>query len=229
MYSLNTLDRFVLISPDEVVKRVNFGGVIDPHVWLNAIEIAEERFIRPTLGYEFYEALIAEKNTTVTSGNLATLQAFFNDRDITLVVGDIVNALELFSTASYATLWKERLWKYTAECVYAVALPEKYVQFTESGIVKNNPAPAFIGTDSKGDAVGADLKDLKYLVDVQITQRLEPLRKSLIDFLCRNKAGYPLWDSTGYCGDNKPAPGRIGTFITGIYNDRKPDERNYVY
>lgn len=221
MYSLNLLDRNVLITADEVVKKVNVSS-IDPHVFLAAIEIAEERFVRPLLGYDLYEAMIAQKNVVVTEENMADLQEHITLKDengiYRLKEDDIVNALELFTTASYKTLWKERLWKFTAECVYLLCISENYAQFTTQGIVKNNPSPAFMESGSKGQSSGIDLKDVKWLTDSAMMGRIEPLRVALQEYLHRNGTLFPLYRVN--CND-EVKPARTTGWVTGIHDKKR--------
>lgn len=220
MYSLNLLDRNVLITADEVVKKVNVSS-IDPHKFLAAIEIAEERFIRPLLGSELYEDIIAVKNVVVTDANKATLQANITLKDgngiYQLQNGDIVNALELLSS-NYQQLWKERLWKLTAECVFMVALPENYAQFASAGIIKNNPNPSFMESGSKGQSSGVDLKDIKYLTDKAMIERVEPLKIALQDYLVRNARLFPLYPAQKV--EECKQQGRKTPWLTGVYKNR---------
>jgi len=220
MYSLNLIDRFVLITSDEVVKKISVQS-IDPHIFLAAIEIAEERFIRPLLGTDMYEDMLSKKNVIVTDANKEDLQthiALKDGNDIyQLQNGDVVNALELLPS-NYKKLWTERLWKLTAECVYLVSLPENYAQFTSAGIIKNNPNPSFMESGSKGQSSGIDLKDIKYLTDKIMMERVEPLRVSLQDYLVRNAAQFNLYPVAKLEECKKPA--RVTPIVTGIYKNR---------
>src|SRR5690606_22948001 len=119
--------RRVLITPDEVIKQSIAEATIDPRKLLSAIQIAEERFVRTALGYDLYELLAAAKNVEITSGNQATYQGHFNttyeNGGVTAAIGAFANSAELLSTAA-KKLWNEHLWKYVAECVHFVAMPE---------------------------------------------------------------------------------------------------------
>jgi len=223
MYSLNLLDRNVLITSDEVIKKVNITA-IDPHVFLSAIEIAEERFVRPVLGFDLYEDMIAQKNVTVDDGNKNSLQPNIqitdSAGDYTLQNGDIVNAFELMTNADYQTLWKERLWKFVAECVYFIALTENYAQFTTAGMIKNNPIGSVIG-DKSSASVGIDLKDIKYLNDRQMMDRINPLQASLQEYLCRNRTKYPKYPASNCQECKTETTTRNTSWVTGIYDDKK--------
>jgi hypothetical protein len=110
---------------DEVIFHIHSDHTIDPRKIENSIIVAEERLIRPALGYDFYQALIAEKNTVITTENKDELQQALIDaaqpdpKPIALQIGDIVNAAEKLS-AENKLLWKMHLWKLTAECVALV-------------------------------------------------------------------------------------------------------------
>lgn len=230
MYSLNLLDRNVLITADEVIKKVNVTA-IDPHLFLSAIEIAEERFVRPLLGSDLYEDMIDQKNVVVDAGNKAGLQAHIVLRDKNSIYqlqdGDIVNAWELLDDPiEYQALWKERLWKFVAECVYFIALPENYAQFTTQGMVKNNPVGSVIGEKSSG-SVGIDLKDIKYLNDKQLLERINPLQHSLEEYLCKNISKFPKYPSSKCqsCDTEGKKEVRTTSWVTGMYDSRDEELR----
>lgn len=205
MYSINPLPKNVLITPDEVTRMFN-RQIIDGNIWKSAIQIAEERFVRPVLGTAFYDSLCTQKNVIVTTGNITQLQAFFDDSwgegKKVLELGQIVNAIELISvTAANATLWNNYLWKFIYEAVYFTALPEVYAQFSDAGVVKNNPSPTFIDSSAQGTSAGIGLNDLKYLKDDVLLQRISIMQDALERFLCENAASYPLYPKKNHVWD----------------------------
>ncbi len=231
MYSLNLLSRLVLITPDEVIARINITA-IDSHKLLSAIEIAEERFVRPVLGSDLYEDMISQKNVIVTEDNKEDLQTH-----ITLKQGngiyqlqddDIVNAWELMTeTTAYQDLWKQRLWSFVAECVYSVAIPENYAQFSTAGIMKNNPIGSVIG-DKTTASVGIDLKDLKYLNDKQLLERVNVLQRSLEEYLCKNLVSllkYPAKRCQSCNDDGHKKDEKKTSWVTGIYDHEDNNRR----
>lgn len=221
MYSLNYIPRNTLITSTECTAI--FGNTVSPEKWNNAIEIAEARFVMPLLGYNLYTDICAAKNVVVTSGNISTLQPFFNAQypagtgtAVTLAVGNIVNAVELPTmSAAYQTLWNQYLRRYVYECVYFVALSANYAQFSSQGLLKSNPIGSALA-DSKTESVGVSLADVKWLEDRSLLDRINPLQTVLEEYLCANKGTYTLYsNSRCECLKSK----RTTSFILDIYND----------
>lgn len=227
MYRLNLTYRNVLITADEVIARTPTSHTIDPEKVQHAIEIAEERFIVPVLGANFYDALAEEKNQHVTASNKAALQAeidaaFAGTQPYELQEGDIVNAAEFLSQPN-RNLWNGYLWKLTAECVRFTAIPEAYAQFTSSGIMKPNTSTGSIGMSEAGKGVGVDLRDAKWLVDKWLQDRIDPLIESLKRYLCRNRGVYSLYAGACYdCGE-ETGHSRKTAWVLGIYDDDDDD------
>ena len=72
---------------------------------------------------------------------------------------------------------------------------------------------AFVNDTEFGQNVG--ISGLKFLKDSAL-QTLEGMKPSIIEFLCKNKENYPLWDSEPYCDDchdQKTDQGRTGGFV----------------
>ena len=224
MYRLNLTYRNVLITADEVIARTPTSHTIDPDKVQHAIEIAEERFIVPVLGANFYDALAEEKNRHVTAGNKAALQAiietaFAGSQPYVLLEGDIINASEFLSEAN-RKLWNGHLWKLVAECVRFTAIPEAYAQFTASGIMKPNTSTGSIGMTDAGKGVGVDLRDAKWLVDKWLQDRIDPLIEALKRYICRNRGNYPHYGGTCEgCGEDGNSNSRKSSWVLGIYDD----------
>ena len=196
MYAKQPHRRRTLITSQEVTSRATSTHNLDPLTLQNAVEIAETRFLYPFLGGSFFTALAAAKNVVVTSDNIMHLQAAMDLETgtgprVPLLPGDVVNAAEELTT-DQQNLWYSHLWKYLAECVYLVALPSNYAQFSSTGIMKKNPIGSSLATEP-ATSVGVSLKDLQYLVDNSMMGILDPLRIALHDFLCANAALYPLY------------------------------------
>ena len=231
MYSINYLPLNTLITPDEVLRFAATAS-LDPNIFSSVIYGAEQRFIVPILGYNFYTQFCNQKNVTVTSSNIGTLQPYFTSRNITLTIGGIVNAIDLptVSTAN-ALLWNTVLWPFLAECVKFSALPANYAKFTTAGIIKNNPAPAFLDSSAGGTSAGITLGDLKYLRDSVLLQTINVMTEAVEKFLCANQASYPLvpsevLDRWGYDGRKKDTR-RTGMIF--IYDDDDWEDRRNVY
>jgi hypothetical protein len=103
MYRVITQLRKVLITPDEVIAFCLQGHTIDPKMIEPSIIVAEERLVRPFLGFDFYESLVAQKCKIITEANKEAIQTLINDslpdeaQDVVLEVDDIVNAMEYLS------------------------------------------------------------------------------------------------------------------------------------
>ena len=241
MYAVNYIPKNVLITAAEC--QYKFGAGIAPEKWNAAIAVAEARFIQPLLGYALYSAMCTAKNIAITSGNIAAYQTIFNTQyppanSIVLQIGNIVNAAELMS-ADYQALWNNALWDYVYECVYLIAMPKNYAQFSAQGMMKNNPVGSVMG-DSHSASVGVSLQDIKWLEDRQLLDVINPLQAQLELYLCINAAAIPLYDSECNCReynpDNKEKVKRTTSFIdiypdecdcdTDLYNTRMHYNRN---
>lgn len=225
MYRKSNLPRKVLITTDEVIQMAAVEPDTDPRVLAAAIQIAEERFVKPALGARLYYAIRDEKNVEVTATNKAALEALFaaqSDDRVRLSEGEIVNATELLTTAAFRTLWNEHLWKYAAECVVYTAMPTNYSRFTASGEIVNNPRALSLGGEGNGGAQSVELKDLKWKMDKLLQDRIDPLRSAMELWLCENKDSYPLYASR--CGETTDTGGvsmqRKTAWVHGIYNRR---------
>lgn len=187
MYSLNPLNRFVLVTADEVLFHGATSHTTDTRQIEQAIIIAEERFVKKAICKELYEDFRSKKNVVVTSGNIATLSAATG---LTLVAGDIVNAIELVASSWYKTLWSEYLWKICAECVIYTATPTNFSEYTSQGEMINNPRTVL--TDGQG-ASSATAKEVAWKMDKMLMDRIDPLLASMHEWLCDNKANFPLY------------------------------------
>lgn len=225
MYRLNPLKRKVLITTDEVVFHAAFEHTIDPRQIQQAIIIAEERIIRNSLGFEFYEFLRGQKNVLVTSANKTTLEAQVNGsmepgaEPVTLVIGDLVNAREFLSLENMM-LWDEYLWKLTAEAVRFAAIPQNYAAFTSQGIVHN--APGIINSGLNGSNTATpDLKTAKWLVDRALSDAVDPMAEAMHVWLCKKKrAGmFGLYSKYCDCNGDGISSQRKTDILLGIYDD----------
>lgn len=221
MYRINPLMRNVLITADEVIFHAPTKHTLDVRTVTQSIIIAEERIIRPALTDDLYYALIEQKNLTVTSANRPALELQINDslpvgsESVVLEEGDIVNALE-FLSADNLSLWKQHLWKLTAECVMLSASPEAYLQFASEGIVHSAP-PA--GPMNTAAVVSPELRSIKWLMDKKMMDRIDPLTESMHAWLCRNKKQYPLYQKECECDSKGVAYKRKSDIVLGLYAD----------
>lgn len=226
MYRINPLMRNVLITADEVLFHAPTKQTIDPRKIEHSIIIAEERFIRPALGYEYYTALCDGKNLTITALNIVAQQALINAslpegaQEVTLVEGDVINSMSYLAADNLA-LWKQHLWKLTAECVMLIAMPEGYVQFGSEGAVFNQP-PGGPMSD-RGSIVTPDLPSMKFAMNKKLQDRIDPLREALHQWLCKQQKAdstkYTLYTKHCDCNVDGIAYKRKTDIVLGIYDD----------
>lgn len=224
MVRLNPLLRNVLITNHEVIFHAPTQHTLDPRSIQQAIIIAEERFIRPALGEDLYEEMVSQKNLLITSANMSAQQILLNTsmagmQNIpTLKEGDIVNN-ESGLSENNRTLWRQHLWKLTAECVLFVAFPDGFVQFASSGIVHNNP-PANAMMTSQNNLTTPELKSVRWMLDKKLMDRIDPLMEAMHRWLCK-KGTYPLYDKACDCDAKGVAYKRKTDFIMGLYDEEE--------
>lgn len=187
MYRINNLSRNVLITTDEVVAQVAMDENPAITVLEQSIIVAEERFIKPAICRDLYEAIRTAKNITVTDANKAALSS---QSSINLNSGQILNAIELVTDPNIIILWNEYLWKLTAECVVYIATIPNWSRFSASGQMVNNPKTI---TDGTG-AASVDLLELKYKITKTQQDVIDPLIASMKEFLAINFGKYPLFN-----------------------------------
>lgn len=225
MYRLNPLQRNVLLTVDEVIFHAPTSHTIDPRKIEPNIIVAEERLIMPTLGYEYYYALIDEKNTLVTALNKAGLETEINDSlpdgatEVTLQEGQIVNSNE-FLSASNLALWKQHLWKLAAEAVILASYPEGFVQFAAEGTVHTTPQA---GPMTNATVTSPELRSMKWSMDKKMMDRIDPLREAMHLWLCVKKKAdtslYPLYTKFCDCNVDGVAYKRKSDIVLGLYDD----------
>lgn len=230
MYRINPLQRNVLITVDEVIFHAPTKHTLDPRTIEQHIIVAEERFIRPLLCYDYYQALIAEKNTLVTDDNKETLQTQINDslsieqKQPEIVAGQVINALEFLGTDN-KTLWKEHLWKLTAECVMLLAYPESYLQFGTEGVLMSNPPANPLGNTGP---TSPDLRTLKWAMDKKLMDRIDPLIEALHQWICKQQKAdsskYTLYERTCDCDSKGVAYKRKTDWVLGLYDNVEEDD-----
>lgn len=193
MYRLIPGKRKLLISSDEVVAMSAIDNNVDVRQINAAIQIAEDRFIKPILCRDFYYDLRDKKNIVVTTVNKTYLEELINTdntgEDIVLQVGDIVNAIEWVSEQLYLDLWYEYLWKLVAETVVYIASPTNFTRFTAQGEMENNPKG--IGMDGQGSA-SVELSKMKWKMDKMLQDRIDPITASMMQWIYENRSYFPL-------------------------------------
>lgn len=216
---INNLKRNVLIMTDEVIFHASTDNTIDPRTVQQSIIVAEERFLRPFLGHQFYEALIAEKNKVVTAENKDELQEkvneYFGNENNEIKVGDIINS-STFLSENNRQLWNALLWKYAAECVMIAAIPKNYAAFTSQGLVHNNPS---IDSLSGSSVSTPTLQTAKWLVDKQMMDIISPLEEALKNWLCNNKIKFPLYESKNCKCEDELNFVRKTNFVLDVYEN----------
>lgn len=217
MYNLNNLMRNVLITPQEVLFHAQTKHTMDIRMIEQNIIIAEERFIVKELGFDFYDTLVNAKNVVVTDSNLADLQTKIGT-GITLKTGMVVNAFEQLST-NQQLLWKQHLWKLTAECVMIISFPEAFIQMSSEGAFHTVPPAGLMVTSG---LVTPDLSSIKWSLDKKIQDRVSPLALSMHNWLCKYKTQYGFSQYTKTCdcdAENDENQLKQSNLILSIYDD----------
>lgn len=227
MYRVVNLPRKVLITTDEAIAQGPTEDNVSPRFILSAIQIAEERFVKPAIGKEMYYDFRDQKNVVVTDLNKAYLEGLINDElqldtPIELEVGDIVNSLELVTNDWYIQLWKEHLWKIAAEAVVYIAIPSNYTRFTSQGQMQNNPRTLSYDGQGQGSQT-AELKDVKFILDKTLMDRIDPLLAGMHEWICENKEQFTNYSKLKECKCNADgiSVSRKTGFVHGLYNDKK--------
>jgi hypothetical protein len=221
MYRVNQLFRNVLITVDEVIFHAPTKHTLDPRMIEQSIIVSEERLVRTALSDDLYYAISDEKNRTITADNKAAIESLVNasmpsgSEAVVLAEGDIVNAME-FLSADNLSLWKQHLWKFTAECIMLTASPEAYLQFSSEGLIHGAP-PA--GPMTTATVVSPELRSVKWIMDSKMRDRIDPLTESMHAWICRNKAKYPLYKKECDCDSNGIAYKRKSDIILGLYDE----------
>lgn len=166
-----------IINANEVIN----GGIVRPTP-LNArfdvqlispnVLVAELRYIKPLLCAELYNDMIAEKNAS---------DANYNPN-----VGAIVQKFP--TNAFYEALWVEYLQELCARAVLVQSLPSIAYQTGSNGVYQNNSEYA----TNAGD------KGYKALQDAN-TQAIEALTGAVKQYLCDNRANFPLYPADELC------------------------------
>ena len=224
MYRQNLLPRKVLITTDEVIRMGPVADPVSPKNIESAIIIAEERFVRPLIGDEFYEELRTKKNVLVNAINKSYLEELLNEGNtneaIWLQEGQLINAIEFVDDEWYQTWWFEYGWKIVAECVVFIATPTNYSKYTSAGQMQENPRAIAITGHGAGSA-SVELKDIKWTMDKLLMERIDPLIEASKKWLCMNKDHFPKLDIK-LCGcseqDGISLQRKTG-FVFGIYDD----------
>lgn len=189
MFRINQLPRNVLITPDEVIAMTAVDQNPGVNVILQSIQTAEERFIRPAICRDLYDYFRNEKNLEVTDVNQAVLEGpdYFNSP---LEVGQIANAIEFVEDEWLVSLWKEHLWKVTAEAVIYIATIPNWSRFSASGEMINNPKTI---TEGSG-AASADLAEVKFKLTKLQQDIIDPLIAGMKEWIVKNKGRFPLFN-----------------------------------
>lgn len=188
MYRINQLPRKVLITPDEVIQWGPTDNTVDSRNILMAIQIAEDRFIKPALCKDLYNDIRDAKNVVVTDVNKTYLESLFTG--VTLNNGQMVNAIEFVSDV-YQGLWNEYLWKLLGECVIYVATPTNWSKYTSQGEMQNNPKGVMLQGDG---SMSVALKDLQWKMDKMLMDRIDPQMAAMQEYICDNIADFSLYN-----------------------------------
>ncbi len=224
MYRINQTGRPTLITPDEVIAKIASDSTIEVRMILQNIEVAEERIIVDAIGNGLYEELIAAKNREVTEANRADLLSAINASiagngnpaltTANLPAGTLINASEFLNTAQLA-LWNRFLWRVTAEAVDLMCTVPSWLRHTNTGQLNNSPK--VIGGNGENAASG-DRGDVKFKMDVQLQQRINPLVDRMQGWM-RTNGTHTFFGWEPAC-DTTEAPRRnTGGFVFGVYDN----------
>lgn len=222
MYRLSRLPRRVLITTDEVIKQAAISDNPGINQLLNAIIIAEERFIKPAICKDLYYDFRKQKNVVVTDLNKDYLQELISDESgqmVTFDNGDIINAIEFVESDWYKELWFEHLWKITAEAVVYIASPTNYSRFEAAGEMENNPK--VISNEGQG-AASVDLNKMKWKMDKMLMDRIDPLLAGMQEWLSDNRGHFAYYNCHNlYRDDATGISTKRKTAWVNVYNDRR--------
>lgn len=226
MYRLNKTLRNVLITPDEVKFHSPSTGEEGERLVLQNIIPAEERWIANALGFDFYDHICELKNRIVTEDNKADLLAkikadYAQDKisftDELLRPGMIINAIEFVNDDWIVKLWRQYLWKITAECVDLMNIVPSWLQTSKNGQQFQNPN----NISATGSASGS-MKDVAFKMDNAMLERIDPMLERMHQWICKNKSHFPKY--TKPCDDcgchektNKSITPNVG-FAFGHYD-----------
>ncbi|SHK92552.1 hypothetical protein SAMN05444266_101609 [Chitinophaga jiangningensis] len=213
MYRINPLLRDVLITTDEVIFHAPTKHTLDPRTIQQSIIVAEERLVRPALGDGMYYDIARIKNQEITDDNRGGFLQLLPEAG--LVNGDVINAME-FLSVDYLLLWKQHLWKLTAECVMLLSTPEAFVQFSSAGVTHSVPAS---GPMTTAGEVSPTLATVKWMMDKKMMDRVDPLMEAMHTWLCANKRKYPLYKKDCGCDTKGVAYKRKSDLVLGLYDD----------
>lgn len=229
MHRINRLNRPVLITPDEVIFHLASDDDTGVRMILNSIINAEERIIAPAICDELYYSFIEKKNVLVTSANQADVLHQMNDSralegkpalpPTAIKPGMYINGIEFLDEtddAELILLWNMFLWKLTAEAVDLMCTVPTWLRHTASGQQKNNPE--VIG-GSAGGSVTGDYKDVKFKMDNQLQDRIDPLVTRMHSWICtkrkENSDFLPLYCKKCDCDSDGVAINRKTDWIFG--------------
>ena len=167
-----------LIQPAEIVNTgilsaAPLNSRFDASKLSSVVHLAEDRFLKTFVCAAFYSDLVSQKNTVPSNYNPD--------------LGPVVEAFPL--NVDYEFLWTEYFLSFLSRAVYYLALPEIVLQTGSNGLFLNN-------TEFSSNS---GLDGLKFMQDTQL-QNLEKRRPFIIDYLCKNKATYPLFCEEDICG-----------------------------
>lgn len=237
MYRFNTIGVTTLITVDEVVAVAAISETFDVRIIQNSIKTTEIELIVPLLGQALYNAISAQKNVVVTSGNQTALIADINNQPNppaipvttqTLPIGSVVNAIEFVTTGSFIDLWNKFLWQAVAEAVDLRVTSHSRVRHTAQGQQVNDPNNVSAGSGAKD----AGLKNTEWKMDKAINQRVNPLFDAVSDYICFDTTGaftpyfnpckcqevdgWLEWVTDG----QETRVSNTGSIVLGIYEDK---------
>ena len=187
----------------------------------------EERFMKKLMCKSFYYEFRDAKNKIVTADNKAALEAQVNvgnsGEPIVLKVGEMINAIEFVQDDNWKEWWFEFGWKILAECVVYVASPVNWIRYEAQGMMQNNPKSVAITNDGQG-AASAELKDVKWMMDKMLMDRIDPLIEASHEWLCDHKGSFPGYNCKRcHCDDdgNGVSWQRKSPWVHGVYDKKK--------
>jgi len=172
MSTVTTLIKAAEVVNQGAVQGAPIDSRFDPIQLAPQLHIAEESFLLPVVGQEFYDNLIANRTAGIcnyNSSNGALQNCFPSDPEL-------------------EKLWTQHLYAYLSRAVVYESLPYIQLKIKSQGVLELN------GHFSQN----AGVKGVDYTMQ-HMRGQLDSERARLVKFLCANKDDYPLWESSEHC------------------------------
>ena len=188
MSTVRTLIQANEIVNQGILKAAPLSNRFDASLLAPHLDMAESRFLKTFINKEFFDDLLTQRNTN---------QINYNAK---------INPVEIGfpNNADYEELFSQYLYPYIARSTVYEAYPFIAVQIGSNGLFLNDA----------GYGQNSGVKTMNLYRDSML-QTLNGSKPQIIDFLCKNKDKYPLWDDSTFCADcnKKEIDGRDIGFV----------------